>query len=62
MANTAQTQANIRGVRFYAKSYLAKKPDRVQKIYSVKVTHKNAAQTQTKMSAFQKAQNARQFP
>ena len=46
--DTWQTQPNVRDVRFYAKSSLAKKPDRVKIKYSVKVTHKNEDQTQTK--------------
>ena len=47
MSNAAQTQPNIRGIGFNAKSSVAKKPERVKKKDSVKVTHKNTDPTQT---------------
>ena len=41
---------------FNVKSFLGKTSDRVNKIYSVKATHNDADQTQTKKSVFQKSQ------
>ena len=64
MENAAQTQPNrreVRGVRFYAKSSLAQKPDRVKKKYSVKVTHKKSTKGLQKASAIDTQKHFVQF-